>query len=117
MLFWPKGLRMTSQDDFFDYLILQGAVTPEGIDQSTGEILYSFTDKLKEINEDMFNRAMDTFHNDIMLLWEYGFFNINWMEENPVVKVTEKINDQDEIQKLPIDLQRTLLEVLRMMKR
>lgn len=108
---------MIDPEDFFDYLILEGAVVPEGIDPATGDMLYSFTDKLKQINENMFNQAMDTFHNDVMQLWQLGFLSMDLMSDNPLVRVTEKVFDEDAISALNIDLQRTLQEILRMMKR
>jgi hypothetical protein len=105
------------QDEFFDYLILQGAVEPAGLDPVTGEMLYSFTDKLKEVNEKMFNKAMDTFHHDITQLWELGFLNINWLDDNPLVTVTEKALHQPSVEALHIDLYRTLQTILQAMKR
>lgn len=105
------------REEFFDHLILEGAVEPAGVDPTTGEIVYTFTDKLKEIDEDMYNKAIESFHQDVMLLWEHGFLNVTWLDEEPLVTVTPKVLDQDAIRELPLQLQQSLVELLRMMKR
>ena len=46
---------MAEEDNIIDNLILQGALQPAGIDLETGEMLYNFTETLKEINPELHN--------------------------------------------------------------
>jgi len=45
---------MSEAGDKIEDLILSGALEVSGIDIDTGEMLYNFTDKLKDINPDLF---------------------------------------------------------------
>lgn len=103
-------------EDFFDFLILQGAVEPAGIDSDTGEMLYSFTSRLKEVDPKFFNKVMEAFHKNVMVLWEKGFLNIDMLDDQPQATLTRKAVDKDEIAELSEELQEVLKEVKRMMK-
>jgi hypothetical protein len=110
-----------SEDDIenavIDKLILEGALELGGIDMENGEILYTFTDKLKEIMPELYNEHLNFVNGEIMYLWERGFLSINdFAEENPKVRVTDKAFNDLEILKLPKDRQRSLEEIKRILK-
>ena len=50
-----------SEDDFIDALILNGALEVAAIDMETGEALYKFTDKLKEISPELYETQQAMF--------------------------------------------------------
>jgi hypothetical protein len=50
---------MSEAGDKIEDLILSGALEVSGIDIDTGEMLYNFTDKLKDINPDLFKDMSD----------------------------------------------------------
>lgn len=103
-------------EDFFDFLVLQGAIEPAGLDSDTGEMLYSFTNKLKDIDPKLFNSMMESFHRGVMALWERGFLNIDMLEDEPLAKLTRQAFDETKVSELPAELQEVLKEVMRMMK-
>jgi hypothetical protein len=52
-----------------------------------------------------------------MFLWQQGFLFISDLSEaNPIVSVTEKAFDQEEIDQLDEDRRRSLLEIKRVLK-
>ena len=95
--------------EVLDDLVQQGALEIVGIDSKTGDFLYTFTEKLADINPNFYNAMLDDFHSSIMRLWEYGFFSMDVTEKNPVVKVTEKIFDETALGQLS-DNDRTILD-------
>lgn len=99
-----------------DELILSGGLEVAGLDPETNEPLYQFTDKLKETNPDVAASIQELFHMHIMALWERGFVNLNPMEENPMVTITEFALDEDAIQTLHPDLRRTLFMIMARMQ-
>jgi len=98
-------------------LILEGALEIGGIDVENGEILYNFTNKLKDVMPELYNEHLNFVNAEIMYLWERGFVSIeNFVEENPRVRVTDKALNAEEISKLPKDRQRSLDEIKRILK-
>jgi len=98
-------------------LILDGALEIGGIDTENGEILYNFTNKLKDVMPELYNEHLNFVNAEIMYLWERGFLSIeDFTEENPRVRVTDKAHNNEEISKLPKDRQRSLEEIKRILK-
>ena len=98
-------------------LILDGALEIGGIDVENGEILYNFTNKLKDVMPELYNEHLNFVNAEIMYLWERGFVSIeDFVEQNPRVRITDKANDQQEISKLPKERQRSLEEIKRILK-
>lgn len=81
-------------------LMLQGAIEIVGVDSETGEFLYTFTQKLAEINPRIYEAMLEDFHSSIMRLWEAGFLSMDVTDENPIVRATEKVFDKESIAKL-----------------
>jgi hypothetical protein len=48
-----------------------------------------------------------------MFLWAEGFLDIDVTEKNPMVNITKKALDDEEISKLSKENQRTLKEIIR----
>lgn len=105
------------QQTVIEYLILAGAVEVAGLDSETGEPLYNFTPKLKEIDPEMYQEIQDYFNAGIMLLWELGFVEFDPTENDPLVTLTEKAHDKKEIAKLAKHEQQTLESIKMSFKR
>jgi hypothetical protein len=104
---------MTDIDD----LILAGAVEVAAIDSETGEFLYQFTDKLKEVNPELYRRHANQVHMELMYFWQRGFLNIhNFSEDNPVISLTEKAFDKNAISELSEHEKAALEEIKRVLK-
>lgn len=108
---------MKEEDLAIEKLILEGALEVGGIDIESGEILYNFTGKLKEVMPELYNEHLNFVNSEIMFLWEFGFLSIdNMLDDNPRVNLTLKAYDQDKIKELPTDKQRSLQEIKRILK-
>jgi len=97
-----------SMDEFLEELILKGAVEVSALDPETGEFLYSFTDKVNEIDPELARHADRIFHLQIMSLWEYGFIDMNPSLESPRVSLNHRSLDPEQVQKLPRELRQVL---------
>ena len=86
--------------EVIDQLILTGALQVAGVDSETGEFLYQFTPKLKEVSPQLYEEHINHVNGELMRLWEKGFLNINFIEENPKVTLTDKAFDKEELAKL-----------------
>ena len=104
---------MSDSGDKIEELILSGALEVSGIDIDSGEMLYNFTDKLKDISPELFKDMSDYISTETMSLWVEGFLDIDVTEQNPMVRLTPKAFDEEEINKLPKEKQYTLKEIIR----
>ena len=102
-------------DQTIEALILSGAVEIVGIDSKTGEPLYSFNEKIKEIMPEVYQEHLNLVNNDIMTLWEKGFLDIDLLSEDPFVSLTEKAFIQAELESIPTELSRSLDEIKRLL--
>ena len=96
---WKNSL-VSDEGKMIEYLILQNALEVSGIDSATGELLYSITAKMKEVMPDLYDDHLNFVHTEILELWQQGFLEINFMEDDPTVSLTEKTLDKDELSKL-----------------
>jgi len=96
-----------------DDLILQGALEPAGLDPETGEVLYNFTNKLKDVNPVLHREVNNMFNSHIMKFWELGLINMDIMSDDPVVTLNEKAFDEFLISALDEDELFTLKEIKR----
>jgi hypothetical protein len=94
-------------------LILSGAVEPAGLDPETGEMLYTFTNKLEEVSPMLHREVANMFDYHMMQLWEVGMVNMNVMDKNPIVTLTPKAFDEESIKSLDKDLSFILKEIKR----
>lgn len=100
-----------NDEEFIDYLILNGAVEVAGIDSTTGEFLYSFTEKLAEVDPEMYQRSIDMFQSIVRVLWQKGFLDMNIDAANPTVRLNPKALDEEAKSVLPVE-ERTALETI-----
>jgi hypothetical protein len=108
---------MDNINKMFDELILQGAIEVSSIDANTGEFLYNFTPKIKEISPMLYNEHMTHINQEIMYFWERGFLVMNDVTSaNPIIKLSEKAFNQKEIALLPDDKQHVLKDIKRILK-
>lgn len=88
---------MSHSDEYLENLILSGAVEFAGINSESGEIMYSFSQDLQNINPDLYNALQRDIEREIYVLWEKGFLNMNISEDNPSVTLTNKALNEDAI--------------------
>jgi flagellar motor protein MotB len=96
-------------------MLLEGAIEVCGIDSTTGEFLYNFTDSFKELYPELYNETQSCFSREIMFLWENRFLSMDITEQNPVVTITEKALDKEEVDKLDPETQTMLKEIIRIL--
>lgn len=106
---------MFDSEDIVDDLILQGAIVSNGVDPTTGETLYTFTEKLESIAPAIHKALVEHFHENIMLLWQKGFLDMDVTVMNPMVRLTEKALDQNETALLSPDEVMSLNEIVKNM--
>lgn len=106
---------MSDDNEFIEKLILSGALEVAGIDMETGEPLYNFTEKLKDVSPDLHNEVSTYFSKETMALWQYGFISMDVTMPNPLIKLTPKAFQQEEVDKLDKTNRYTLKEIIRIM--
>lgn len=99
--------------DKIEELMLEGVLEVAGIDIDTGEPLYNFTSKLKEYDQDLYHIHNNYFFQDLTKLWEKGFVDIDFLQDDPVVTMTEKAWDNKEISKLNKEEKHSIDEIKR----
>lgn len=103
-MFDPENKNMNPEEqDMMDYLILNNALEVVAVDSKTGELLYSFTPKIKEIMPDLYEEHMNSVNSDILSLWERGYVNIDFLADDPKITITKKALDKNELSKLSVD--------------
>lgn len=103
-------------EEFIDGLILSGAIEFAGLDAKTGEFLYGFTEKLKEVDANLHNKFMESFMRDVLMLWEKGFLDMDITSANPIVKLTAKAFDEREVSRLSQELRVSLINIISSMR-
>jgi hypothetical protein len=104
---------MSEEFEIVDKLILEGGLEIAGIDIGTGEFLYSFTEKLEDLNPELHENLKNFFYNEVINLWEKGFVNISFFDENPMVTIADKAFDENKIKTLSKDQQQSLEQIKR----
>ena len=99
-----------------DELILSGAVEVNGIDDE-GNFLYGLTKDASTVAPELWNQLEDAFYQDLLFLWTNGFIDMDLDKENPIINITKKAFEKDEVDKLTDKLKFTLKIVLMAMKK
>jgi hypothetical protein len=99
-----------------DDLILEGGLEVAGVDPDSGEMLYSFTPKVKELMPELYEDHLNFVNAELMVLWEKGYVNIDFFKEDPLISLTNKANDPDEVAKLSKQERWSLQELKRVVK-
>ncbi len=105
------------EDNEINSLILSGALEPAGIDPKTGEMLYNFTNKLKDVHPVLHREVNNMFSSHMMRLWELDMISMNVMESNPTIRLTPKAFDISLIDLLSEEELYTLKEIKRNLTR
>jgi len=104
------------EQEIIDNLILTGALQVAGVDSETGDFLYQFTDKLKEVSPELYHEHVNHVNEELMKLWEKGFLNISMMDDNPIVTLNPKALDENELSKLSKEDRWGIEEIKRLLK-
>jgi hypothetical protein len=80
---------MIDPKEMIDALILQGALEIEGIDQDSGQMIFSMTDKMEKIAPEIYKEFEEELYRTVMSLWEKGLVQMNVMDIEPTVAPTE----------------------------
>jgi hypothetical protein len=83
-----------------EYLINEDAIQWAGINPDNNESLYIFTEKIKDIAPSLYQSHIQEIHNLAMQLWEKGFVEVNWLEDDPIIYLSEKSFDREKLQGL-----------------
>ena len=110
-----RSLSMDEIDSMIEALILCGALEIVALDEKTGQPLYGFGPNIKEIMPELYKQHLQDVNKDIMVLWEKGFLDIDLLSDNPTVILTDKAFIDEEIEKISVELQISLLEVKRLL--
>jgi hypothetical protein len=106
---------MNNEDQTIEELILKGGLEAAGVDQETGEILYSFTPKIQKLMPDLYKEHLNEVNAGIMDLWELGLVNIDLFSNDPQITLTEKALDKNIIEALSKSQRWNLLEIIRLL--
>lgn len=99
-----------------DHLILEGGIEVAGIDPESGEMLYAFTPKVKELMPELYDDHLNFVNDELMVLWEKGYVDIDFLMDDPLISLTAKSYDQAEVQKLSKQEKWSLQELKRVIK-
>lgn len=105
------------ENELIEELILKGALEVVGFDSDNKELLYSITEKMKEVMPEIYEDHMNFVNKGMLDLWEKGFININMFEEDPTVTLTEKASDKKELSKLTKEEYWSINELKRLLMR
>jgi hypothetical protein len=118
MIFNPDGKNMIPEEqDAIDYLLLNGGLEVVGLDSDNGEFLYAFTPKIKELMPELYEEHIGDVNKNVLKLWEMGYLEIDFMQQDPVITLGAKSFDLGELSKLSKDDQWHLNEIKRLLKR
>jgi hypothetical protein len=66
------------EEAMLEHLMLQGAVEFQGIDETTGEMMYTITDKMKEVSPGIYKELKDQYEHHMFQLIEQGPTRMTW---------------------------------------
>jgi len=104
---------MSQIDKKIEQLILDGFLEIAGVDTESGDILYNFTTKLQQDNQELYNIHNNYFFQELNNLWQKGFINMSLLDFDPEVTLTEKAHNDQEISKLSKEERHSLNEIKR----
>ena len=105
-----------NEEDIIHDLILKGGLKFEGLDAMSGELLYSFTPKIKQLMPDLYKEHMNLVNQEVMNLWQKGFIDMDLLSDDPVITVTEKALDRTQVKRLTTQEQWSLSEIKRVLR-
>ena len=106
---------MDPVDETIEALVLSGAIEVAGKDPTTKETLYKFNPSIQKIMPELYREHLNEVNRDIMALWEKGFLDVDLLSKDPLVTLTDKAFNDDEIEKISRELQVSLTEIKRLL--
>jgi hypothetical protein len=103
------------ENEMIEKLILDGGIEAAGVDSQTGELLYAFTPKIKELMPELYEDHISSVNTEVMGLWEKGYINIDLFQKDPVITLSEKAFNKKEVEKLSAKDQWSLHEIKRLL--
>lgn len=105
-----------NNDDILGHLILSGAAEFAAIDSETGEMLYSFTPKLKEVMPELYEEHLKDINENIIRLWKMDFISIDFSGDSLKIGLTDKAFDEQALSELSKDDSWSIKEIMRALK-
>jgi hypothetical protein len=102
--------------EIIDHLILEGGIEIAGVDPESGEMLYAFTPKVKEIMPELYHDHLNFVNDELMVLWEKGYVDIDFLKDDPLIYISDKSYDPEEVKKLSKQERWSLQELKRVVK-
>lgn len=106
-----------TDSEMINKLILDGGLEVAAMDNDTGELLYSFTPKIKEIMPELYQEHMHNVNSQVMNLWEKGFINLDLFTADPIITLTLKALNKEEVKTLSKQERWSLFEIVRLLQR
>ena len=103
------------EEEIIERLILDGGLEAVGVDEETGEFLYSFTPKIKNLMPDLYNEHITDVNSCIMQLWEKGFLEIDFFATEPIITLSAKAFDRVAVEGLSKKDRWNLFEIIRLL--
>jgi uncharacterized protein YjgD (DUF1641 family) len=103
--------------EMINKLILDGGLEVAAVDNDSGELLYSFTPKIKEIMPELYKEHMQDVNSQVMNLWQKGFINLDLFTSDPVITLTLKALNKEEVKTLSKQERWSLFEIVRLLQR
>ena len=103
------------EEGIIEKLILDGGLETVGVDQETGELLYSFTPKIKNLMPDLYDEHITDVNACVMNLWEKGFLEIDFFAEEPIITLSKKAFDRAAVEGLSKKDRWNLFEIMRLL--
>ena len=104
---------MSREEQILEDLILAGAMDISGIDSETGEFMYKINEKMKDLMPELYEEHRIITNRIVMSLWENGYVDLDFMEDDPLIYLTDKAFDKNEIKKLNNEEKSHLIEIKR----
>jgi hypothetical protein len=96
-------------------LVLSGVVEVSGIDADSGEFLYSFKNNINDVIPEFMDKRINFVKNEVDFFIELGFLEMNNPKsKNPIMFLTDKAFDEEEISNLSKRKQNSLDEIKRL---
>lgn len=99
--------------EMLEKLILDGSVEVAGVDIESGSFVYNFTPQLQENNPEIFDSVMSIFYSIVLQLWERGYLDIDLEEEDPLIMLTDKgenLEDLDNLDKMQKEVLKSIVK-------
>ena len=103
------------EEGIIEKLILEGGMETVGVDEETGELLYSFTPKIKNLMPDLYDEHITDVNACVMNLWEKGFLEIDFFAEEPIITLSKKAFDRIAVEGLSKKDRWNLFEIMRLL--